>query len=125
MGRRQTIRLSCKFPGCQELGWAEVESAKERDEVLGRRDRWRCTRQCTPPPFGIGDDAVFVLDLDMAPVSVLVPCPSKVQGPFLTTDGTYIKCSLLAGHEGSHSAAFEWGEKCEQSDDRRAHEASG
>lgn len=33
---RQTIRLACSFDGCREVGWTDVETARERDDAYGK-----------------------------------------------------------------------------------------
>lgn len=53
-------------------------------------------------------EPTFHLDADLNPVGMSMGCSSRLGPPFLGTDGSFLLCGLLEGHDGRHLFHVEW-----------------
>jgi hypothetical protein len=54
-------------------------------------------------------EPVIHLDAEtLLPVGASVPCPARIEGPFLGSDATFVQCGELVGHDGPHHFYIEW-----------------
>lgn len=55
----------------------------------------------------------FVLNADLEPTGMLIPCPSRMTAVLGFDQPTAIPCGLLAGHDGWHRYEARWADSCE------------